>query len=353
MKNNFEKNHSPSPFSRHFSRPLLISFLAMSLVACSKGVGGSPELVGNPSSTSPGGVGVSSTNAGSQNNFDFGNQISVQKMIYHVGPVDLPAGQSVDVMLDKPAILRFQVTEPVWVIGFEPKVINGDGKALTGQLLYKALVVNKHESNPVCASGNSGNPFAVATSTLTKVELPEGFGYPILPKDPLEAKVVFHNPTDKDYSGVVFSFEIQAIPMEKGKGISDVKAMLLDTDPCNHKPIAIEPGAFVEKSHTFTIPNNGNLMVANGLLSDYGVAVSLTHQEGDKASLVPFWRAEATLDETHRIIDLTPNPFIDPAGKKIAQGDKLTLGVSFDNFSEKWHNEATGSAMVYLAPSDK
>lgn len=308
-------------------------------------------MLGSSSSTS--GVGFSASDGGAPNAFDFGNRLSVQKFIYHVGPVDLAAGQGADVMLEKPAALRFQVTEPVWVTGFEPRVIDADGKTLTGQLLYKAVVANKHEANPVCASASNGNPFAVATSTLTKVELPEGFGYPLLPKDPLEARVVFQNPTDKDYNGVVFSFEIHAIPMEKGKGISDVKAMLLDTDPCDHKPIAIEPGAFVEKHQTFTVPDGGNLLIANGHLSDYGIAVSLTHQEGDKASLVPFWRAEAKLDATHRIIDLTPNPFIDPVGKKLAGGDKLTLGVAFDNFSEKWHNGATGSAMVYISGSDE
>ena len=255
-------------------------------------------------------------------------------------------------MLEKPKTLTFQVNEPVWVIGFEPKIIDSDGNALPGKLLHKAIVFNKHEPNPMCASGNGGNPFAVATSTLTKVELPEGFGYPLVPEDPLEAKVVFQNPTSQDYLGVSFSFELTTIPMEKAKGYGDLKAILLDTDPCDHKPLSIEPGAFVEKSNTFSVLEGGHLMVANGLLSDYGVAVSLTHQEGNKPSLIPFWRAEAKLDESHQIIELTPNPFIDPSGKKIKQGDKLTLGVSFDNFSDDWHNAATGAAMVYVAPEE-
>lgn len=320
----------------------------MLLVSCTQGAGGAPKFLGG-SLTNPSGGVASSSNATLDG---FGGQASVQKLIYHVGPVDLLAGQTVDAMLDKPATLSFQVNEPMWVIGFEPNIIDADGKSLSGKLLHKAIVFNKHEANPICASGNGGNPFAVATSTLTKIELPEGFGYPLLPEDPLEAKVMFHNPTDQDYLGVSFSFELTTIPMEKAKGFGDLKAILLDTDPCDHKPISIEPGAFVEKSQTFTVPQAGNLMVANGLLSDYGVAVSLTHQEGTKPTLVPFWRAEAKLDETHHIIELTPNPFIDPAGKQIKQGDKLTLGVAFDNFSDEWRNEATGAAMVYLAPSE-
>ena len=322
---------------------------AMWFASCSQGPGGAPQL----SSSIPTSAAVSTApSTGSSNSLTgFEGQPSVQKLIYHVGPVDLVAGQTIEAMVDKPAALHFQVTEPVWVIAFEPKVVDADGKAVSGDLLHKAMIFNKHETNPACATDNNGNPFAVATSTLTKIEIPEGFGYPLVPEDPLEAKVVFKNPTNKDYLGVYFSFELTAIPMEKAKGYSDVKAVLLDTDPCEHKSLAIEPGAYVEKSQTFTMPEGGSLMIANGILSDYGIAVSLTHQSGSQPSLIPFWRAEAKMDETHRIIDLTPNPFIDLAGKKINAGDKLTLGVAFDNFSNEWHNGATGAAMVYLAPS--
>lgn len=315
------------------------------MVACSQGSGGAPNFLGG-----------SSSNTSQNPSGDFGltalEKPSVQKLIYHVGPVNLMAGQTMEQMFEKPSTLHFQVSEALWVLGFEPKVMDADGKSLPSHLLHKAILFNKHEANPMCASGNGGNPFAIATSTLTKVELPEGFGYPLTPEDPLEAKVIFQNPSTQDYLGVTFSFELTAIPMEKAKGMYDMKAMLLDTDPCDHKPLAIEPGAFVEKSQTFTVPHSGNLMIASGMLSDYGVAVSLTHQNGSQPSLIPFWRAEAKLDETHHIIDLAPNPFIDPSGKKISQGDKLTLGVAFDNFSEEWYNRATGAAMVYIAPAD-
>lgn len=321
--------------------------LGLGLASCNKTGSSAPTFLGNPANGTPGTV--SSANAGPES---FKNMQSVQKLIYHVGPTDLTAKQKAGEMLEKPATLKFQVTEPVWVVGFEPKVIDSTGNILPGRLLYKAIIYNKAESNPLCASGNSGNPFAVATSTLTKVELPEGFGYPLLPEDPLEVKAVFHNPTEEEYPGVIFAFELTVIPMDQAKGYGDLKAILLDTDPCEQKPIAIEPGAFVEKSKTVTIPDGGSLMVANGVLSDYGIAVSLTHQEGSNASVVPFWRAEAQLNETHQIIDLTDNPFFDPVGKNIRSGDKLTLGVSFDNFSEEWHNEATGAAMIYLAPQE-
>lgn len=279
---------------------------------------------------------------------DLKNPQSIQKLIYHVGPVDLLANSS---EMQEPKKMNFQVDEPVWVIGFEPKVIDSKGNKLPGALLQKALILNKSEENPICSSGSRGNPFAVATSTLTKIELPEGYGYPLLPQETLEAEVVFKNSTDEDFTDVIFSFELTAIPMEKGKATKDVQAMLLDHDPCEHKPLAIEPGAYVEKNKTFTVGENGALMIAHGLLSDYGVSVSLSHSQGSDISVVPFWRAEATLDEDHQIVDLTNNPFFDPQGKELKTGDKLTLGTSFDNFSEEWQMQATGGAMIYLAPT--
>lgn len=315
------------------------------LFACTEG--GGPAFVANQPFPSAGQNGFG-------NNSAFSNLANpqVEKLIYHVGPVDLMQQESASVMMENPKALNFQVSEPVWVTGFQPKVVDSNGKELPGQLLYKAIIFNKGESNPVCVSANNGNPFAVATSALTKVKMPEGFGYPLLPDDSLEAKVVFQNQTDQDYLGVIFSFELETIPMDQAKGFSDVKAMLLDTDPCEHKPLSIEPGAFVEKSKTFTLPETGHLMVANGVLSNYGVAVSLSHSQKSEISILPFWRAEAELDENHRLVDLTPNPFLDPEGKEINQGDKMTLGVTFDNFSESWNNEATGGAMIYLAPKN-
>ncbi|MBI4124472.1 MAG: hypothetical protein HY466_00895 [Deltaproteobacteria bacterium] len=317
------------------------------LAACSQ-----PD--GAPSLSEEDGAGPANNQSlsGDSNLFNSLKNPNSQKLVYHVGPVDLLAGESGELTLENAESLNFQVSEPVWVTGFNPKVIDADGRELSGQLLHKAILFNKSEPNPVCATGNGGNPFAAATSALTKVELPEGFGYPLLPDDPLEAKVVFQNKSEQDFLSVMFEFDLETVPMEQAQAYSDVKAVLLDPDPCEHKPLTLEPGEFIETNKTFTIPEGGHLMVANGVLSNYGVAVSLTHSEGGDVSVIPFWRAEAQLNADHQIVDLTPNPFLDPEGKKINEGDKMTLGISFDNFSNSWNNEATGGAMIYLAPEN-
>lgn len=325
---------------------LIVSSLFAILSASCSGPGGAPSFLENQNRSNGN---VSEQNGA--NAFENLEEPGAQKLIYHVGPVNLMPSTSLEEQIDRPATLKFQVSEPVWVTGFKPEVIDANGNPLPGNLIYKAILFNGHDSNPICTSSNKGNPFAVATSTLTKVELPDGFGYPLLPDDPLVAEVIFQNPQPQDYLDVTFSFELETIPMDKTKSYSDVKAVLLDTDPCDHKPITLEPGAFVEQSKTFTLPEGGDLMVANGLLSNYGISVSLTHQREGAVSVLPFWRAEALLNEQHQIVDLTPNPFLDPEGIKIAGGDKMTLGVTFDNFSDSWNSTATGGAMIYLSPS--
>ena len=272
---------------------------------------------------------------------------SQQKLVYHVGPIDLPAGTSLEETLAHPTTLPFQVSESVWITGFRPSLVDGKGAQLSGDLVQKAVVVNQQEANPFCSGDNKGNPFAVATTTLTPVQFPSGYGYPVLATDPLEARVTLKNPTDTDYFGIYFTFEFDAIPMEKAGNLNDIQAMMLDINPCDEEQLAIEPGKFSEKNKTFTLPQGGGLIVANGLLSDYGVSVSLTQEK----QIMPFWKATASLDDDHRIIDLEPNPFVDPAGVQFKKDSKLTIGVAFDNISDQWHQNASGGALVYFAPT--
>lgn len=312
---------------------------AATFFACSPGQRGAPKFGSGPAAQAPSPTEGASTSESPPP--------SLQKLVYHIGPIDLPAGTTLEKSLAKPATLPFQVSDPIWIVGFKPSLIDGKGAPLSNDLVHKAIVVNKQEANPFCNGDNNGNPFAVATSTMTSVQLPSGYGYPLLPTDPLEARVVLKNQTNNDYYGIYFTFEFDALPMEKAQGLNDVKAMLLDIDPCDGNQVAIEPGKFAEKNRTFTVPQGGNLVVANGLLSDYGVSVSLTQEK----QIMPFWKAMASLDNDHRILDLEPNPFVDPSGVQLKKEAKLTLGVAFDNVSDEWHQSATGGALVFLAPS--
>jgi hypothetical protein len=273
-------------------------------------------------------------------------EVGEQRIIYHVGPVDLPAGKDVQAALEKPLVMRFQTEKEIWVTGFSPKVVDATGKELPAELLHQAIVFNMHEENPLCAGGP--NPFVIANAMLTEVSLPQGYGYPILPTDPLEARVSLVNPSEKNYVDVFFELTLIARPMNELSNLKDVKPMLLELDPCSHAPMDAPPHAFTEKKATYQVPEKAALVVAHGVLENYGAAVELTASK----EIMPFWRAEGVQDETHKLTALTGNPFEDSEGVKFKAGDPITLDVAYDNSSDKWLSGATAAAMVYLAPKD-
>jgi hypothetical protein len=267
-----------------------------------------------------------------------------KRFVFHIGPVDLPQGAGADGMAS--LNMTFQTDEAVWITAFEPRVVDAAGGGLPAELLHQAIIYNKHEENPLCSAGGRGNPIFVATSMLTAIDLPQGFGYPVLATDPLAAEVVLRNNTDKSYSQVYFELTLVARQMNEFTNLADVKPMLVEVDACDHAPLAIEPGAFSETKATYRMPEAARLVVAYGALQDYGASVALTAG----TELEPFWVASAEFDENHRIVQLANSPFVNANGVSFSEGDPIMLGVTYDNTSEGWLKDATAGAMVYVAP---
>ena len=53
-----------------------------------------------------------------------------KKLIYHIGPVNLPAQTDAETMLEKPLSMRFQTDESIWITGFIPRVVDENGLEL-------------------------------------------------------------------------------------------------------------------------------------------------------------------------------------------------------------------------------
>jgi len=320
---------------------LTIICLTLVLIGCSKSGSGPSYLDPEPS---VGSDGSSPPSVDERLAWEAG----LKDIVYHVGPVDLPKGLEPEVMLERPLTMRFQVDEPLWVVGFKPKVVDKNGTELPSELLHLAIVSNMHEDNPLCSDAGSGNPFVAATSMLTSINLPRGYGYPILQSDPLEAMVVLKNDSDESYIDVFFELTLIARPMGEFTKLRDVKPMLVELDPCDHETVSVAPGKFVEHSATYQMPSDANLIVAHGVIEDFGSSVELVARGAPS----PFWRAEAELDENHRIKELIGDPFSESEGVGFKEGDELTLSVAYDNFSESWLTGATAAAMVYLSSKD-
>lgn len=271
--------------------------------------------------------------------------VATQKLAYQLGPFDLTANTPAEAMREKPARIRFAVDEAMWITGFVPHIENGAGEELPGALLHLAMVANRTEENPLCTAEHTGNPLMAATGSLKEIQLPEGYGYAVVPEDVLEATVTLQNPTDQDYREVYFTFTIEGQPMASTQMVKDVMPLLLDTDPCKHAPLAVEPGAYVKKTERFTVPEGGTVVAAYGLLQAYGVEIALA-KESEPA---PFWKAATSIDDTYQITGLAS--YHNAEGVPINAGDRMVLSVAYQNFSDQWFNDATAAAIVYVARS--
>src|SRR3989344_4977859 len=57
-------------------------------------------------------------------NEELARQAGLERIVFHVGPVDLPPQKESDTISDRPIVMRFQLEKPMWVIGFEPKMVD-------------------------------------------------------------------------------------------------------------------------------------------------------------------------------------------------------------------------------------
>ena len=318
-----------------FRHRLSVAAMVACCAACSQGANGGPAMASSANSALLGGGGAASTAPAPT------QSVSVQKYTYKVGPYSLPAHTSAEAMVEAPGEISFALDNSIWLTGFTPSVEDGKGKALPTSLIHFAVVSNGSETNPLCDSKQTSKPFAATTSAVRDIKFPAGMGYPIIAGDPLSARVVLQNPTNEDYQNVYFSFTLTGESMDEAGNKVDVDPMLLDVDPCDHKPLTVEPNSFVEKKRSFSVPENGSITQAYGLLQNYGVAVELNANERS------FWRGVPTINEEYQIVDLPP--YDDPKGVEVKTGETLTIEVQYDNPSNVWHNGATGAAMVYMA----
>lgn len=271
-------------------------------------------------------------------------EVGVERLIYHIGPVDLQKTQQADAMMESPLTMRFQTDKDLWVIGFIPRVVDSKGNELPAELLHHAIISNLHEDNALCSG--QPNPFIVASPTLQKIDFPHGYGYPVLASDPLEARVVLTNPTSNNFMDISFELTLITRKMSEFSNMKDVRPFFAELEPCNHSPMSAPPRTFSEKSATYQLPIAGELVVAQALIKDFGASVELTAGTENK----PFWRAEAIKDGDHKVNALTDNPLIDEKGPSFKAGDAITVKVSYDNSSDNWLNNAVGGAMIYVVP---
>lgn len=273
-------------------------------------------------------------------------EAGLERIVYHVGPIDLPAGLSVKDMSEKPLTMSFQTSKAVWVVAFTPKIVDINGTELPSDLLHMAVVSNMHEENAFCADAGGGNPFAVSGALLESVSLPEGYGYPVLSSDPIQARVVLKNDSDKTYNDVFFELTLAVKPMGEFASLKDVRPFYVEPSPCDHAETDIAPKQFSEIESSFTVPFDSSVVAVQGVLGDFGSNLSLFSGE----DLDPIWSANAELGEENEIVSLDSTPIKDAGSIVVKEGSVIKMSASYDNRSNSWIHKAPAAVMVYAAP---
>lgn len=313
---------------------LLIQLILLALLAgCSKSGAGDPNFLKSESAEE-----------GATNEPAMQMVSGVEKLIYHLGPVDLPPKAQGSDGVQDPIVLSFQVDEAKWLVGFEPRVVDSKGNDLPSELLHQAVVINKNEENALCP-GSSGNPFLMSNALLTQANFPSGYAYPLLSTDPLEAEVMLKNESGESYSGVYLELTFLVRPMDAMADFKDLRPVLMEKNPCDHVPPDLPPLGLVEENVSAKLPFAGNLVMSLGLLQDYGAELVLSKNSEPE----PIWRMTAQIDEDHKLVELTNNPYEDPAGISVREGDDLTLRYSYNNTKEVWLKYASASAILYIS----
>lgn len=315
-------------------KALLLATISLSfLAACRGGIGSGPEMLLKPAVQEPE---ASSTIITGKD--------GIGVLTYQMGPYDLPAQTPSSAMSGSPAKLNFSVDEPIWVTGFKTILEDTDGNPLPTRLIQQVILINHGEENSSCNTKETGNPFMAATAGMEEISLPEGYGYPLMASDPLEARVILKNPFERAYSDVSVKIVLEGIRVSDGGDMKDVRPVMLDVDPCDHQPLSLAPGEFMEKTGSSNSPEKGKVIRGYGLLQDFGVSVKVANGGG------AFWDGIAQINESYEIVEM---PYFESAdGISVGKGDKLELTVAYNNSSDEWFNDATASAIIYIARDD-
>jgi len=273
------------------------------------------------------------------------DQVGVERITYHIGPINLTSKEKSYEQAEAFSQMNFKLDHPMWVLGFEPKVVTGTGEELPAQLLKRVSLINKHEDNILCKGKNEGNTFAVANSLLTKVNFPKGYGYPLLPSDPIEVNAHMENNLDQDFYDVYVEITLVTKPLSEFGTVKDLTPLFLNFDPCNDGTLDITPESLDEKTASYELPLKAKLVFAHAVIDDYGVSLELLKNQSNDA----VWEADADLDADSHIINIENNPFEDPQGTNFKSGDEITLGVTYNNSSDQWLYDSNAAAMLYFS----
>ena len=318
------------------------------------------------------GAAAAQDNAGSC--VEVGSQGTKHDYRCRMGPVTVAPFQ----VLTKELI--FSVPKPDvdgYVTSMNVDVVDASGKRvpINRLMLHHIVFTNigrslEDKRHPTCPQGIEswntldkipplGEPFYAAGEERARMQLPDGYGYPISKQETWLMTYMFMNHrsvTDRAY--VEYNMTVDTRP-----AVTPVEPYWLDVENCKVDPVYDVPGggrkgSVHKRKMVWTVPKAGRLVAGGGHVHGGGKALRLRRPACPNSSIYtsrptwggknhPFYKVRPVLHEPGPI---NMTGFYSARGVPLAQGEKVVLEADYD--ASRPHTRVMGIMPVFLAPDD-
>jgi hypothetical protein len=262
------------------------------------------------------------------------------------GPMQLPARTSHEKM-PQPADLMWKIPIDGWLLAYHPRLVDGAGNAVPGQVLHHTAFWNVNRSDFLCPNKEE-HIFGAGSEMNDWMPVP-GYGYRVGRDEEIRIETMVYNPTETSYKDVWL--EVQIAYQEAGgagPALKNVYPAWMDVMECRDSGYDLKAGDSVTKG-TVPVKYSGVLLGVGGHMHDYGKQLVLE----DKTRKETMATLEAKNDAQGHNAGTNLVLFLDRGGYRLEKGDVLGISATYDNPTGKMLRDgAMGIVVGYFVPDD-
>ena len=262
-----------------------------------------------------------------------------------IGPMNLPANTS-HMKMPQPPDLEWQIPIDGWLLGYTPRLVDGNGNAVPGRVLHHTAFWNENRADFLCPNKEE-HIFGAGGEMTNWAEVP-GYGYHVQMGDTIRVETMIHNPTDTSYNNVYLEVSIPYQGAGSGAPPKNLYPAWMDVMSCGNSGYDLPPG-HSQKTGTVAVKYSGVLLGVGGHMHDYAKQLVLedTTRKETIATL------DATVDSSGQLLSMPTVLFVDKGGYKFAASDVLKISATYDNTTGKLLRDgAMGIVVGYFVPFD-
>jgi hypothetical protein len=269
-----------------------------------------------------------------------------------IGPMTLPANTN-HMAMPQPRDLFWSIPMDGWLLGYTPRLVDGNGGSVPGLLLHHTAFWNTSRSDFLCPNKEE-HIFGAGGELTNWAEIP-GYGYRVQKGDTIRIETMVHNPTPTSYDHVYLEVKIPyAAAPESGANasgdpaIKSVYPAWMDVQACGSSGYDLKPGEN-KNTGTVSVRYDGILLAAGGHMHDYAQQIVLQNVTRNETVLT----LNAKTDDKGQLLSMPVVSFFDRGGYKFAAGDQLRITATYDNTTGKQlHQGAMGIVVGYFLPTN-